>query len=144
MFFLEQHFYSSIRKLDIKEAQRFMYMFVTLDKKINSTIVNLKSVVDGAYFVLEGSVVLRREDNTLGERSNQSNFFLQKRKRKLQDYRTLITGDCFGLNECVDNQMSLDNTFFEYEATAASNCKLLFCPADKLLKSMKEDHRLEK
>lgn len=60
LFFLQQHFYPDINKLDIRMAQRFMYLFSEVEFKVNSRVVQIHSQIVGAYLMVEGSVALKR------------------------------------------------------------------------------------
>jgi|JI6StandDraft_1071083.scaffolds.fasta_scaffold07579_7 CRP-like cAMP-binding protein len=68
-------------------------------------------------------------------------FLKDTHKRKLQEYKMLLAGESFGLEEIVLSQDS-ELPCFAYTACTTSNSRLLFCPATKLLKLMKNDKQL--
>ena len=58
LLFLEKHFYTGLGKLDMREVQRFVYLFSPMDFKVNSQVVSLHSPIKGAYILVEGSIVV--------------------------------------------------------------------------------------
>lgn len=111
---------------------------------MHSEICSIRQPIEGFYIVLEGSVALKKEACVAKARPKSAgplDFFRDQHKRKLQEYKMLLIGESFGLEELVLNQ-SPKLPCFQYSACATSNSRLLFCPALKLLKLMKNDKQL--
>lgn len=58
MLFLQQHFFSGLADLELKEAQRYLYLFTVAERKMNSVICSIKEQVNGFYIIMEGSVAV--------------------------------------------------------------------------------------
>jgi hypothetical protein len=129
------------------EAHRYLYLFDELEWKVNTTIFEFNSPLQGLYIIREGSVVIKAielSDNNCDPRSiKRYGIFKSHKKNKLVAFKQLGPGESFGI-ESYMKAINSPGLKCNYEVSTSSKVKVLYCSINKLAEIIRVDKELER